>query len=406
MQVPTHVWITLKLLSAMHPLPSLITPRVNETYSGPLRFGILSTHPPTACGLATFSAALAKGLAANDDVDVSVVRVVDGSPSAGAPVIGELVADSPSSVYAASELLNQSDVAIIQHEYGIYGGVDGDDVVDVIGGLRVPSIVVAHTVLKDPTAHQRSVLEAVTAAADRVVVMSEAASRRLCLRFNVDRRKIVTIPHGATLPTAGAARFSSRPTLLTWGLIGPGKGIERVIGAMTALENLPGRPRYLVAGQTHPKVRAADGEAYRDARIEQARSSGLAASVSFDSAYRNVESLNCLAQSASVVVLPYDSTDQVTSGVLVDAIASGRPVVATAFPHANELLASGAGIVVDHHDPDALASALRRVLTDPRLAGSMAAEARRMAPAMAWPVVASSYVRLARCLLAERPALV
>ena len=87
-------------------------------------------------------------------------------------------------------------------------------------------------------------------------------------------------------------------------------------------------------------------------------------------------------------MLPYDSTDQVTSGVLVDAIACGRPVVATAFPHAVELLGSGAGIVVDHDDPDALASALRRVLTQPRLAGSMAAEARRLAPEMAWPVVA------------------
>ena len=378
---------------------------MDQPFSDSLRFGILSTHPPTACGLATFSAALAKGLAAND-VDVSVVRVADGSPPSSAAVIGELVADSPASVYAASELLNQSDVAIIQHEYGIYGGVDGADVVDVIDGLRVPSIVIAHTVLKDPTAHQRSVLEAVVAAADRVVVMSEAASHRLCRHFNVDRRKIVTIPHGATLPKAAGSKFGSRPTLLTWGLLGPGKGIERVIGSMAELADLPGRPRYLVAGQTHPKVRAADGEAYRNARIEQARRSGLADSVSFDSAYRDVASLTSLAQTASVVVLPYDSTDQVTSGVLVDAIASGRPVVATAFPHANELLASGAGIVVNHDDPDALTLALRRVLTDPRLAGSMAAEARRLAPAMAWPVVANSYVRLARRVLAERPALV
>jgi glycosyltransferase involved in cell wall biosynthesis len=103
-------------------------------------------------------------------------------------------------------------------------------------------------------------------------------------------------------------------------------------------------------------------------------------------------------------VLPYDSTDQVTSGVLVDAIASGRPVVATAFPHAVELLGSGAGIVVGHDDRDALALALRRVLTEPRLAGSMAAEARRLAPAMAWPVVANAYVAVAQRLLTESPA--
>ncbi|MGZ5379082.1 MAG: glycosyltransferase [Mycobacterium sp.] len=385
---------------------------VAQPVSDPVHFGILTTHPPTACGIATFSAALSTGLTA-DGADVSVVRVADGSPpssarkiGSSARVVGELVADSPASISAASELLNQSDVAIIQHEYGIYGGVDGDDVVDVIGGLRVPSIVIAHTVLKDPTAHQRSVLEAVTAAADCVVVMSEAASRRLCLNFDVDRRKIVTIPHGATIPKAAAVRPGARPTLLTWGLIGPGKGIERVIGVMKSIAHLPGRPRYLVAGQTHPKVLAAQGEAYRDGCIDQAHRGGLADSVVFDPDYRDVASLSALAQSASVVVLPYDSTDQVTSGVLVDAIASGRPVVATAFPHAKELLASGAGIVVDHNDPDALALALRRVITDPRVAGSMAAEARRLAPTMSWRVVSGEYVRLAHRVLAERPALV
>ena len=369
------------------------------------RIGILSTHPPTPCGLATFSAALSDGLSANG-ADVSVVRVADGSPSSSGRVIGELVNGSPASVAACAELLNRSDIAVIQHEYGLYGGVDGDEVVDIIDGLRVPSIVVAHTVLKDPTPHQRSVLEAIAAMADQVVVMSEAASRRLCLGFDIDRRKVTTIPHGATLPRNVPVKRSGRPTLLTCGLLGPGKGIERVIEAMGSLHYLRGRPRYLIAGRTHPKVLAADGEAYRDARTEQARRGGVADSVCFDPDYRDVSSLTALIQSAAVVVLPYDSTDQVTSGVLVDAIAAGRPVVATAFPHAVELLGSGAGIVVDHDDPDALAFALRRVVTEPRLAGSMAAEARRLAPTMAWPVVAKAYVRLAHRLLAERPALV
>ena len=92
-----------------------------------------------------------------------MVRVADGSPSSSGRVIGELVNGSPSSVAACAELLNRSDIAVIQHEYGLYGGVDGDEVVDIIDGLRVPSIVVAHTVLKDPTPHQRSVLEAIAA---------------------------------------------------------------------------------------------------------------------------------------------------------------------------------------------------------------------------------------------------
>jgi glycosyltransferase involved in cell wall biosynthesis len=390
-------------LSTLSTLPSLTNSVVNQGFFDAPSFGILSTYPPTPCGLATFAAALASGLTANGS-DVSVVRLSDGPPSASTGVIGEMVNGSPASVAACAELLNQSDVAVIQHEYGIYGGVDGDEVVDVIDALRVPSIVIAHTVLENPTPHQRSVLEEVIARADRTIVMSEAASQRLRSGFDVDHRKVTTIPHGATVPKDFACVRRGRPTLLTWGLLGPGKGVERVIEAMGSLNDLPGRPRYLVAGRTHPKVLAADGEAYRDARMEQARRCGVADSVDFDTGYRSVAMLTALIQSAAVVVLPYDSTDQVTSGVLVDAVASGRPVVATAFPHAVELLGSGAGIVVDHDDPDALASALRRVLTQPRLAGAMAAEARRLAPEMAWSVVARGYQGLAHKALSQRRA--
>ena len=173
--------------------------------------------------------------------------------------------------------------------------------------------------------------------------------------------------------------------MLTWGLIGPGKGIERVIEAMRTLHDLPMQPRYLVAGQTHPKVLARTGRIVPSRNAwTQAERHGLSSSVVFDADYRDVASLTALIQSSTVVVLPYDSKDQVTSGVLVDAIAAGRPVVATAFPHAVELLSSGAGLVVDHDDPDAMALALRRVLTRPELAANMAAEASRLAPSLGW----------------------
>nr|WP_238950422.1 glycosyltransferase [Mycobacterium sp. IDR2000157661] len=376
-------------------------PVAAESFSEVPSFAILSTYPPTPCGLATFSSALAEGLV-SQGAEVGIVRLADGDPTTSGRVIGEYHTGSPSSVSRCADLLNRSDVAVIQHEYGIYGGRDGDEVVDVLDGLRVPSIVIAHTVLRDPTRHQRMVLKAVAARADQLIAMSQAATERLRAGFGVESGKITTIPHGATVPMGAYGSRGSRPTVLTWGLLGPGKGVERVIEAMRSLRNLPGRPRYVVAGRTHPKVLAADGEAYRAALVEQARACGVADSVVFDTGYRNVAMLMALARSAAVVVLPYDSPDQVTSGVLVDAIASGRPVVATAFPHAVELLASGAGIVVDHDDPEALEAALRRVLTQPRLAGAMAAEARRLAPEMAWPIVARTYVDVAQRLLAQR----
>jgi glycosyltransferase involved in cell wall biosynthesis len=380
------------LLSVAHPITE--PPLVARPSSG-RRFGMLGTFPPIACGVATFSAALADGLAAGG-ATVDVVRVGDGPPSSDPRVIQQLEAGSPDSLLAATRALSSFDVAIVQHEYGLYGGSDGDEVVTLIEGLDVPCIVVAHTVLLSPTPHQRAVLEGVAAAASFVVVMTEAGRDRLCTGYAVDPEKIVVIPHGAaTVTPRGRVGHLTRPTLLTWGLLGPGKGIEWAIDALSLLKDLRPRPHYVIAGDTHPKVLAADGEAYRDMLVRRSWEQGVSPMVSFDSGYRDLASLSKLIDTATVVVLPYDSRDQVTSGVLVDAVAAGCPVVATAFPHAVELLDTGAGVVVPQRDPEALAAALRQVLTEDGLATSMAEEAMRLAPGLRWPAVAAQYRVLA-----------
>jgi glycosyltransferase involved in cell wall biosynthesis len=362
-------------------------------------YGILSTYPPTPCGLATFSAALTRGLETNGAA-VGIVRIADGTTSLDPRVLAEMNNGAPSSVAAATAALNGCDVAIVQHDYGLYGGADGDEILDVLGGLTVPSIVVAHTVLAEPTNHQREVLEEIARVASAVVVMAQTARRRLCNGFDVDPSKVATVHHGAVTPAfRHRPDRSGRPALLTWGLLGPGKGIEWAIDALAGLGDLSPRPHYVVAGRTHPKVLSSEGEAYRNMLVRRAQTRGVASAVTFDAAYRDLGSLTRLVQDASVVVLPYDSREQVTSGVLVDALAAGRPVVATAFPHAVELLATGAGIVVPHGDATALCHALRRVITEPGLAASMEHEAARLAPSFAWPAVASQYIRLADRIL-------
>lgn len=376
---------------------------MRQHVSDNVRFGLLGAYPGSSSGLARFSAGLADAFGVNG-AEVSVVRVADGSESRGDLVVGELVNGSALSVAACTEVLNRNDVAVIQHQFDLYGGTHGDELIEIVEGLRVPSVLIAHSVLKSPEPHQRWVFERIVSTVDRVVVMSECARERLCGDYAIERRKVVTIPHGGIIPTAPRLKRPSRPTILTWGLLRPGKGIERVIEAMAGVHDAPGRPRYLVVGQTDPKELAASGEAYRNGLIEQAARSGVSDSVSFDPRYYGDPMLTALVQSASVIVLPYDSTDQVTSSALVTAITSGRPIIATAFPHAVEVLCGGAGIVVGHDDADALASGLRRVLTQPRLAGSLAAEARQLAPTMAWPVVADAYVHLAQRILADRRA--
>ena len=369
--------------------------------------GILSTFPPTECGIATFSAALAAGLVAQG-ATVDVVRCGDSEDVEDPLVVTSTGAGGPRGIRAAVDALNGVDVAIVQHEYGIYGGLDGDDVVEVLRALSVPSIVVAHTVVRHPTSHQRFVLEAICQAADAVVVMTDYARRRLIDRFDVDAEKISVIPHGATTPPdnapAAERRAGDRLRLLTWGLLGPGKGIEWAIDAMALLADVRPRPSYLIAGTTHPKVLANDGEAYREMLVTRSWRNGACRSVEFDDSYCGLPALTRMIRAADLVVLPYDSDDQVTSGVLVDAVACGRPVIATAFPHAIELLCGGAGVVVPQRDAPAIADVVRSVVDHPELLDCMGAECRRLAPDMSWLAVARRYTALADSLAAAERA--
>jgi glycosyltransferase involved in cell wall biosynthesis len=359
-------------------------------------FGILSTFPPTPCGIATFSAALAGGLIANG-ATVDVVRCGADADIEDALVVASLDTDGTEDAIAA---LESTDVAIVQHEYGIYRGSDGSEVLDVLRSLRVPTIVVAHTVPLAPTGAQRSILESICDTASAVVVMTASGRERLISAFDVDPARVTVIAHGAAVPAETSVPPGDN-RLLTWGLLGPGKGVEWALDALTMLRDVEPAPRYVIAGATHPKVRALDGEAYRNMLIQRSWSSGTAPQVTFDDRYRDLPSLASLIATADLVVLPYDSRDQVTSGVLVDAVAAGRPVVATAFPHAVELLASGAGMVVPQRDPVALADAIRAVLVDDDLSAAMAAEARRLAPGLSWTAVAASYERLVDTLLPD-----
>ena len=374
----------------------------------PVSYGFLSTFPPTQCGVATFSQALFQYLTSSADGS-GVVRVLDSSEDAGGDgVIGHLRAGSHLSALAAAAALNRHDVAVIQHEYGIYAGRDGEQVLAVLDRLRVPTIVVMHTVLATPTPHQRSVLERVADAADVVVVMSRTAASRLFRGYLVESAKVMVIAHGAHTRTP---EFDPRPEplsavreplILSWGLLGPGKGLEWAIDALSHLRDLAPVPRYLIAGQTHPKVLERDGETYRESLMQRAVVRGVAGMVRFDPTYRDSASLVRLVHSADVVVMPYDSSEQATSGVLIEAVAALRPVVATRFPHARELLGNGSGLLVDHRDPVGIAAALRRVLTEPGVAARMSASAARIAPDLAWTGVADRYRTVAESLLAAR----
>lgn len=364
------------------------------------RLVFVSTYPPTRCGIATFTTSLLRSInSISDDRRSVVVRLLqsdDDRPSEADEVIAEVSTGSDSWARKALSACHPGDVLWIQHEYGIFGPDDGGKVVDLAEMSPVPVAVTLHTVPAHPTSRQRQILESLAAVSTCVVVMSQEARQRLVDTFRVDAGRVRVIAHGARwVANASTHRSHDRPMVLNWGLIGPGKGLEWAIAAMPLLRHLDPLPRLVIRGATHPNVRRRDGETYRRSLERMIDILEIGDMVEIEDDYLSEESLISLLQSADLVLLPYDSKEQVTSGVLVDALGARIPVIATAFPHATEMLAGGAGALVPHGDPTAIARALEHFLTDPAAARLARERARDAGRDLAWPRIASEYLRLA-----------
>ena len=370
------------------------------------RIGFVSTYQPTNCGIATFSASLMSAINTMSAYSTKIVRLVEKESDIRVmtpEVIATIIAGNSSSITRAATELNKMDVVMIQHEFGIYGGEDGVEVISLMNKLRVPAIVVLHTVLSSPTRGQRAIIKGICERAAAIVVMSKIAVDRLIAEVDIDADKIFLVQHGARRNDVQATKNKGeRPIVLSWGLISPGKGVEWVIRAMDLLRDLSPAPLYIVSGRTHPKVIENQGESYRESLQSLIAELDLGDSVELRPTFLENDDLDRLLASSAMVVLPYDNSEQVTSGVLMEAVSAGRPIVATRFPHAVELLEDNVGILVPYRDATAIANAIRRVLMVPEVAEEMSYRTKVIAKGIQWPVIARQYVQIASRLMYSR----
>ncbi len=356
------------------------------------RVGLVTTFPPTRCGIARFSSSLISSLTSvAPDLDIDVVRLLAPGEPSSARVGMEIDPNSPVSIRAAAHRLDRSDVVVVQHEYGIFGDHDGQAAVDLVDAIHRPVITSLHTVPAKPTVNQRRILEEL-GERSRLVVLSESALDTLISGYVVPRNGVLVVPHG-THWSAQPVSNGPRRSLITWGLLGPGKGLERSIRALSYLRDLEPRPTYRIVGRTHPAVLRTHGLSYRHGLEDLVRELELEDMVEFVDRYLEDDELLELVAASDVVVVPYDNEEPVSSGVVTEAIGAGRPVVATRFPHAMELVRQGAGISVPHNS-EAMADAIRLLLDsepDYQLAAAAAAESSR---ALSWGEGARTYAGL------------
>jgi len=385
-----------------------------------LRTAIVSTYPPRACGIGAFAADVRAALLDLDGIDrVEKVVIVNEPSRPQRPGLTATIAQAVRGDYVrAARILGHLDVDVVllQHEYGIFGGRDGDYVASLTEGLSQPLVVTLHTVLSQPTPHQAEVLAAVCRQAELVIVMTDTARRLLVDGGTCAEHKVRVVPHGAPPVLAQRAdayalarvtgdEASMRGTygaggqrflLSTFGLISAGKGLETVIEALPAIVERHPEVLYVVAGRTHPDVAHREGERYR-LKLEQAvLDLGLEDHVEFDDRFLSVEEIADLLAATDVFVTPYREREQISSGALTFGIAAGCGVVSTPYWYAQDMLGSGAGEIVPFADPAALADAVCRYVEQPERLAAARAEARRIGAQLAWPSVAEATAAVLR----------
>ena len=370
----------------------------------PTRIAFIGNYLPRECGIATFTTDLCNAVATEyGGGRLFAIPVNDPDSTYNYPerVRLEIDQEDLDSYIRAADFLNfnGNDLVCLQHEYGIYGDVAGRHVLALLRRLKMPLVTTLHTVLREPDANQRTVLEEIAGLSDRLVVMSELAAQLLREVYAVPGEKIDIIPHGVPDmhfmdPNYFKDLFGTegKSVLLTFGLLSPNKGIENVIRALPAILAKYPNVVYVVSGVTHPHIRKREGERYRDGlRVlaEQLRvSSHLILNNRFVSEAELIEHVG----SADIYITPYRQEAQVVSGTLAIALGAGKAVVSTPYWHAKELLADKRGVIVPFDAPDSIAEAVIELLENDAERHAMRKRAYLYSRGTTWPKTARTYM--------------
>lgn len=379
-----------------------------------MRVAVIGTYAPRNCGIATFTADLCEQLGTHfPDVSLDVYALdAEGSSLTYAKGIAVVAAQESESYAKAARAINRSgaDVVWVQHEFGIFGGDDGRHISELVDGIAAPLIVTFHTVLASPGEGQRAVMEHLIRRSSRMMVMSQQSREILVSVYKARRELVDVIEHGAPdrpFGTAEAAKrrmgLEGRKVLTTFGLIGPGKGIDVAIAAMPAILEQHPDAVYRILGATHPVLAAREGESYRAMLEDLAEKLGVADSIEWENRFLDIDELLGQLEASDIYLTPYRSLGQTTSGTLSYAVALGKAVVSTPYVHARELLADDVGCLIEPDSPEAIAEAVNGLLSNPLRLTAMQRRAYERGRRTIWPCFARASMQLLRKTQAPRP---
>lgn len=368
------------------------------------RFAFVCDYVPRRCGIATFSHDLCQMLAARTKAAECFVVPVNDIPEGydyPPEVRFEIAEQDVKSYQRAADFLNFSDAEVVclQHEFGIYGGPAGSHILALLRQLRIPAVAQLHTVLEAPTREQRRVMDEMSRLVARFIVMNDQGRKLLESVYKVASDRIDVIPHGIPdMPFVDPAFYKDqfgvegKKTLMTFGLLSPGKGIEYVLRALPEIVKAVPDLVYIILGATHPNLLRREGESYRLSLERLVSDLGIKKHVIFYNRFVEEEELKEFLGAADLYITPYLNPEQITSGTLSYAFGCGKAVVSTPYRHAKELLADGRGVLVPFRDSEAIAREVTALFQDEVRRHAMRKQAYLLGREMIWEHLAHDYL--------------
>lgn len=380
------------------------------------KIAVIGNYLPRQCGIATFTTDLSQSLARELLIEENLTNVaMDDTPQGydyPPQVKFRIRQNIKEDYFWAADYLNanQYEAAILQHEFGIFGGDDGSHILHMIKFLKMPVITTLHTILKKPTDGQLKVIKELAQYSDRLVVMNKKAIDILSNVYGINKKQIVYIPHG--IPDTAFEKpglfnnlfdLGDKDVILTFGLLGPSKGIESMIEAMPLIVKENPNALYLVLGQTHPHILEHSGDSYREGLNQLVKDLGMEKHVLFHNQFVNIETLIKYIQTSKIYAIPYLNKEQITSGTLAYAVGMGTPVVSTPFWHAEELLADERGRLVPFNNSEEMAKEINHLLANEHEREMMRFKGYQYGRSMTWKEVSKKHLQLISEIKERKP---
>jgi glycosyltransferase involved in cell wall biosynthesis len=363
-----------------------------------LNIAFLSTSPPRECGIATFTQDLINAIDANGVVDTNVIAVNNSKHrDYSSKVIYEINQNNQKDYKELAQKLNLSniDLLVIEHEYGIYGGDNGEYILDLLNNIDIPVITTLHTILTEPNDKQKLIIKTLADKSVKIITMAKNTSKLLQTIYGVSPYKIEVIHHGVPVklvPTRQSLKkqfgYEDKQLISTFGLLSPGKGIEYAIEAISKISTVNNNILYLILGRTHPDQK---NEFYREKLEALVIKYHIEKNVKFINKYLTKNEIIQYLQMSDIYMTPYLSKDQAVSGTLAYAVGYGRAIISTPYLYAKEMLSEERGLLAEFKNSDSLFKCLKYILQNPEQKIRMEKNTIKLGKTMYWNIVAKHY---------------